>query len=51
MKYLDIYHKCVGCPVSPYCGTVVSSTKLCNSLVSVEDVEDNLVNLNDIVWR
>jgi hypothetical protein len=49
MKYIDIYKQCVGCPVSPYCGTVISSIKLCNSLTSVEDIEDNLINLNDIV--
>ena len=31
MKYLDIYPECKGCPVALYCGTAVSSSKLCNS--------------------
>lgn len=30
-KYLDKYPDCVECPVSQYCGTVVSSIRLCNS--------------------
>lgn len=31
MTYLDIYEDCAGCPVSKYCGTIVSSIKLCKS--------------------
>lgn len=31
MKYLDKYPNCYRCPVEKYCGTVVSSIKLCNS--------------------
>ena len=31
MKYLDKYPKCKGCPVSKWCGTAVSSIRLCNS--------------------
>lgn len=31
MKYIDKYPRCTGCPVYKYCGTVVSSIKLCNS--------------------
>ena len=31
MTYLDKYPHCVGCPVYKYCGTVVSSVKLCHS--------------------
>ena len=31
MKYLDKYPDCKGCPVVLYCGTMVSSIRLCNS--------------------
>jgi hypothetical protein len=31
MTYYDKYH-CINCPVDKYCGTVVSSIKLCHSL-------------------
>ena len=31
MAYLDKYPNCSGCPVSEYCGTAVSSIRLCNS--------------------
>jgi len=31
MTYLDKYPHCLGCPVHKYCGTVVSSIRLCNS--------------------
>lgn len=31
MKYLDKYKNCIGCPVKKYCGTMVSSIRLCNS--------------------
>ena len=31
MSYLDKYPSCIGCPVSIYCGTMISSTKLCHS--------------------
>ena len=31
MTYLDIYKGCKGCPVSKFCGTVVSCYRLCNS--------------------
>ena len=31
MKYLDKYSNCKGCPVVQYCGTIIQSTKLCNS--------------------
>lgn len=34
MKYLDKYPDCLGCPVSKYCGTAVSSIRLCNSYVN-----------------
>jgi hypothetical protein len=32
MTYLDKYPNCIGCPVSKWCGTAVSTTKLCHSL-------------------
>jgi hypothetical protein len=31
MSYLDKYPDCAGCPVSKYCGTMVSSIRLCHS--------------------
>ena len=31
MTYLDKYPNCNGCPVEKYCGTAVSSIKLCHS--------------------
>jgi hypothetical protein len=31
MRYIDKYPGCVRCPVEQYCGTMVSSIKLCNS--------------------
>ena len=31
MKYIDKYPHCEGCPVYKYCGTMVQSTRLCNS--------------------
>lgn len=31
MSYLAEYPYCIGCPVTKYCGTMVSSLKLCNS--------------------
>lgn len=31
MKYLDVYPHCKGCPIAQYCGTMIQSTKLCNS--------------------
>lgn len=31
MKYLDMYPDCKGCPVKQCCGTMIQSTRLCNS--------------------
>ncbi len=31
MTYLEKYPNCNGCPVSRYCGTAVSSIRLCHS--------------------
>lgn len=31
MTYIDVYPECKGCPVHEYCGTMISSVKLCNS--------------------
>lgn len=31
MRYLDKYPECRGCLVKKYCGTMVSSIRLCNS--------------------
>lgn len=42
MRYLDKYKDCIGCPVSKWCGTAVSSTSLCNSydITYKEEVKD-----------
>lgn len=37
MRYIDKYPKCVGCPVEKYCGTAVSSIRLCNSYEKTEN--------------
>ena len=39
MTYLDKYPSCIGCPVYQYCGTAVSSTKLCHSYKEEDDIE------------
>ena len=31
MTYLDKYPNCNGCPVEKYCGTAISSIRLCHS--------------------
>lgn len=31
MTYLDKYPNCINCPVSRWCGTAVSSIRLCHS--------------------
>lgn len=31
MRFLDKYPDCKGCPVKKYCGTMISSIRLCNS--------------------
>ena len=31
MTYLEKYPNCIGCPVEKYCGTAVSSIRLCHS--------------------
>lgn len=31
MSYLDRYKECKYCPVIKYCGTMVSTMRLCNS--------------------
>lgn len=40
MSYLDAYPACQGCPVSKYCGTMVSCIRLCNSYTSVNSDSD-----------
>ena len=39
MTYYDKYH-CVNCPVDKYCGTMVSSIKLCHSYN--DSMEENI---------
>jgi len=31
MKYIEKYPNCIGCPVTKYCGTMISTARLCNS--------------------
>lgn len=38
-RFLDKYPDCVGCPVSKYCGTCVSSVELCYSFQGEPDKE------------
>ena len=40
MKYLDKYPECSGCPVVNYCGTMISSSRLCNSYNDNESLLD-----------
>jgi hypothetical protein len=35
MRFIDVYKNCKGCPVKQYCGTMVSSIRLCNSYTLV----------------
>lgn len=41
MRYIDKYPDCNGCPVYEYCGTVISSIKLCNYYEQGENYMDN----------
>lgn len=45
MSYLDKYPGCIGCPVSKYCGTMISSIRLCHSCdePSVEETDASTV--------
>ena len=40
MKYIDKYKNCHECPVEDYCGTMVSSIRLCNSYENEEEQKD-----------
>lgn len=42
MSYLDKYPNCVGCPVDEYCGTAISSTRLCHSYNDSVAAKENL---------
>ena len=42
MRYIDKYPNCIGCPVEKYCGTMVSSIKLCNSYTYKEESSTNV---------
>lgn len=37
MRYIDKYPSCIGCPVAKYCGTAISSIRLCNSYNNSQD--------------
>lgn len=42
MRYLDKYKDCKGCPVYQSCGTMIQSTRLCNSYT--EENTENIEN-------
>ena len=42
MKYLDVYKDCKMCPVIEYCGTMISSVRLCNSYEDSRKVYEGL---------
>lgn len=47
MSYLDVYKECARCPVSRFCGTMVSCFRLCNSYGNKEeqkDIEQDMLN-------
>lgn len=42
MRYIDVYPHCVKCPVHKYCGTAISSIRLCNSYdLNFKDNDDD----------
>ena len=52
MKYIDKYKNCEGCPVYEFCGTMVSSIRLCNSYEDKEEqkeIEDEVLHEIGIV--
>ena len=52
MKYIDKYPGWHGCPVYEYCGTMVSSIRLCNSYEDKEEqkeIEDEMLSEVGIV--
>ena len=48
MRYIDKYPNCIGCPVIKYCGTAVSSIRLCNSYKEDSNVSMIAVSSKDI---
>ena len=44
MTFLDKYKDCRICPVRKYCGTMVSSIRLCNSYKNKKWADDELKN-------
>ena len=46
MKYIDKYPNCIGCPIMKYCGTMVSTTRACNSYenTSAEEIKPTVLN-------
>ena len=42
------YPYCKSCPVTQYCGTMVSSTRLCSSLSTPEDIEEEWSMLQEV---
>ena len=51
MTYLDKYPNCNGCPVEKYCGTMVSSIRLCHSYndAALENEKSHALTLSNAV--
>ena len=49
MTYLDKYPSCLGCPVEKYCGTAVSSIRLCHSYndATIENSNAHVLTLSN----
>jgi len=45
MTYYDVYH-CINCPVEKYCGTMVSSTRLCHSYKEPDNEVKSVLTLS-----
>ena len=48
MRYIDKYPNCINCPVSKYCGTMVSSIRLCNSYQDSQDFKSFMAVSSDM---
>lgn len=44
MTYLDVYKSCEKCSVRQYCGTMIQSTRLCNSYPQYKLNKNNTSN-------
>ena len=52
MRYLDKYPNCIGCPVIKYCGTMVSTSRCCNSYGNTTQEPINPKPINpEPIWK